>query len=239
MWEVSETLMQRAPQAAHTVVARALMARDRGKLDAAGLLARLDAALEDQPDAHELRVLRAETRLSVQQLEPALEDANIALLQQPEDPRSRETRAVALTGLGRLEEAQTALASLHPSEYSALRPRLWLLAGRLAGLLGDPSRAITDFERYVETNPQETDGWALLATAYEQAGQPESAARARRNCGRVFYQGGIETLDRGDSRQAAELFAWALKLDPDYEPTKRALARLRTDPEASGESDVR
>jgi predicted Zn-dependent protease len=215
------------------------MARARGELDAAGLLAHLDAALDDQPDTHELRVLRAQTRLSVQQLEPALEDANIALLQQPDDPRMREARAAVLMALGRLEEAQTAIAGLHPSEYSARRPALWLLAGQLALLRGDPSRAIADFERYVETNPLKTFGWAQLAIAYEQTGQPESAARARRNCGRVFYQGGTNALDRGDSSQAAQLFERAVEFDPDYEPAKRALTRLRTVPEASGESPSR
>jgi len=142
-------------------------------------------------------------------------------------------------GLDRLEEAQTALASLHPSEYSANRPHLWHLAGRLATLRGDPSRAIAEFERYVEANPQETDGWAQLANAYDQAGQPESAARARRNCGRVFHQGGIEALDRGDSSQAAQLFARALEFAPGYGPAKRALTELRTTPEASGKSSDR
>jgi predicted Zn-dependent protease len=239
MREVSETLMQRAPEATHTIVTRALMARARGELDAAGLLAHLDAALEDQPGAHELRVLRARTRLSVQQLEPALDDARIALLQQPDDPRMREARAGVLMALGHLEEAQTAIASLHPSEYSARRPALWLLAGRLALLRGDSSRASAEFERYVEANPLKTFGWAQLANAYEQAGQPESATRAQRNCGRVFYQGGVEALDGGDSSRAAQLFAWALKLAPDYEPAKRALTRLRTVPEASGESPSR
>ncbi|MCH8082895.1 MAG: fused MFS/spermidine synthase, partial [Myxococcales bacterium] len=102
---VSETLMQRAPQAAHTIVARALVARARGEFDAVGLLARFDAALEEQPDAHELRVRRAQVRLSIEQPEPALEDASIALVQQPDDPRAIEVRAVALMGLGRLEEA--------------------------------------------------------------------------------------------------------------------------------------
>jgi tetratricopeptide (TPR) repeat protein len=231
--------MQRAPQAAHTIVTRALIARALGELDDAGLLAHLDAALEDQPGALELRVLRAQARLSVQQLEPALEDTRIALLQQPDDPRALEARAGALMGLGRLEEAQTALESLHPSEYSAQHPDLWHLAGRLALLRGDPNRAIAEFERYVETNPQETDGWAQLAIAYEQAGQPESAARAQNNCGRVFYQGGVEALDRGDSSQAAQLLERAVELDPDYGPARRALTRLRTAPEASGKSPDR
>jgi tetratricopeptide (TPR) repeat protein len=239
MWRVSETLMQRAPQAAHTIVTRALMARARGELDDAGLLARLDAALEDQPGAHELRVLRAQARLFVQQLEPALEDARIALLQQPGDPRALETQASALMALGHLEEAQTALASLHPSEYSASHPELWLLAGRLALLRGDPSRATAEFERYVETHPQKTEGWAQLANAHEQAGQPESATRAQRNRGRVFYQEGVEALDRGDSTQAAQLFERAAEFDPDYGPAKRALTRLRTVPEASQESPGR
>jgi spermidine synthase len=230
MWGVSETLMQRAPEAAHTIVTRALMASARGELDAAGLLAHLDVALEAQPGAHELRVRRAQTRLSLQQLEPALEDARIALQQQPDDPRALETRTSALMGLGHLEEAQTALARLHPSEFSANRPHLWHQAGRLALLRGDPSRAIAEFERYVETHPQKTEGWGQLANAYEQAGQPENAARAQQNRGRVFYQGGIEALDRGDGPLAAQLFEWALKLDPDYEPAKRALAGLQTAP---------
>jgi spermidine synthase len=239
MREISETLMQRAPQAAHTNVARALMAHARGELDAAGLLAHLDAALEVQPGAHELRVLRTQKRLAAQQFEPALEDARIALLQQPDDPRMREALSVTLLALGHFEEAQTALAGLHPSEYSARRPALWLLAARLAVLLGDPSRAIPDFERYVETNPLQTFGWAQLANAYEQVGQPENAARAQRNCGRVYYQGGIDALDRGDSSQAAQQLALALKLAPGYEPAKRALARLRTASEASKESSNR
>jgi spermidine synthase len=236
MWKLSETLMQRAPGAAHTIASRALMAGAQGELDATGLLARLDTALDDQPGAHELRVLRAQVRLSAQRFESALEDARIALLQRPDDPRAIEARAIALMGLGYLEEAQTSLAILHPSEYSARRPVLWALAGRLALMRGDPSRATAEFERYVEINPHETDGWALLANAYEQAGQPENAARAQRNQGRVFYQGGVEALDRGDSSRAAGLFAWALKLDPDYEPAKRALTQLQTELEASGES---
>jgi tetratricopeptide (TPR) repeat protein len=239
MWRVSETLMQRAPQAAHTIVTRALMARARGELDDAGLLAHLDAALEDQPGAHELRVIRAQARLSVQQLEPALEDARIALQQQPDDPRALEVRAGALMNLGRLEEAQTALASLHPSEYSAQHPDLWLLAGRLALLRGDPNRATAEFERYVETNPLQTFGWAQLADAYEQTGQPESAARAQNNQGRVSYQGGVDALERGDSSQAVQLFERAVELDPDYGPAIRALTELRTFPEASGKSPDR
>jgi spermidine synthase len=233
MWGVSETLMQRAPQAAHTIVARALIARARGELDAAGVLSLLDAALEEHPGAHELRVRRAQMRLSAEQFEPALEDTRIALLRQPDGPRALKVRAVALMGLGRLEEAQTALARLHPSEYSARRPNLWMLAGRLALALGDPNRAIEEFERYVETNPQETYGWDQLATAYEAAGQLENAARARRNCGRVFYQGGLEAIKKGDSTQAAQLFGWALKFDPGYEPASRALNQLRTALEAS------
>jgi predicted Zn-dependent protease len=235
MRETSETLMQRAPRATHTIVARALMARARGEFNDADLLAHLDVALEYQPGAHELRVLRAQTRLSVQQFELALEDARIALLQRSDDPRAFETQAVAFMALGRFEEAQTALASLHPSEYSANRPALWLLAGRLATLRGDPSRAAAEYERYVEANPLKTFGWAQLAIAYEQTGQPESAARARRNSGRVFYRGGIKALDRGDSARATQLLALALEFDPGYEPAARALAGLQTAPEASGE----
>ena len=109
MWRVTQTLIERAPQTAHTIVARALIARAQGALDDAGLLAHLDAALEDQPGAHELRIIRAQTRLSVEQFGSALKDASIALVQQPDDPRALEVRAVALMGLGRLEEAQTAL----------------------------------------------------------------------------------------------------------------------------------
>jgi Tfp pilus assembly protein PilF len=114
-----------------------------------------------------------------------------------------------------------------------------MLAGRLALLRGEPSRAVAEFERYVETNPQKSYGWAQLATAYKQTGQQEDAARALGNCGRVFYQGGIAALNRGDSTQAAQLFARALEFDPDYEPASRALTELRTTLEASGESPGR
>jgi Tfp pilus assembly protein PilF len=114
-----------------------------------------------------------------------------------------------------------------------------LLAGQLATLRGDPSRSAAEFERYVETNPLKTFGWAQLAIAYEQTGQPESAVRARRNCGRVFYQGGTQALDRGDSSQAEQLFARAVEFDPDYEPAKRALTRLQTTLDTSEESPGR
>jgi Tfp pilus assembly protein PilF len=114
-----------------------------------------------------------------------------------------------------------------------------LLAGRLATLRGDPSRSAAEFERYVETNPLKTFGWAQLAIAYEQTGQPESAVRARRNCGRLFYRGGTQALDRGDSSQAEQLFARAVEFDPDYEPAKRALTRLQTTLDASQQSPGR
>jgi len=234
MLDVSETLIARAPKAVHAIVARALIAHANGELDAAGLLERFDAALEEQPNAHELRILRANARLSVQPIELALEDADFALRQQPEDPRALETRTVALMGLGRFEEAQAALSRLHPSEYSAGRPDLWLLAGQLALMRGDPKSATAELERYAETNPQETESWNLLAKAYEQAGEHRNALRARRNCGRVFYQGGVEARERGDGAQAEELFKWALKFAPDYEPANQALGELRDAAMASG-----
>jgi hypothetical protein len=55
----------------------------------------------------------------------------------------------------------------------------------------------------------------------------------------VYHRGGIQALERGNSARAAQLFALALELDPDYEPAKRALTRLQTTPEASGESHNR
>ena len=120
---------------------------------------------------------------------------------------------------------------MHPSEYSARRPALWLLAGRLALLRGDPSRATAEFERYVETNPLQTFGWAQLAIAYEQTGQPrERRASAAQLRARVL-QGGIQALDRGDSSQAAQLFArWPWNSPQDYEPAKRALIRVANQP---------
>ncbi|MBW2716932.1 MAG: tetratricopeptide repeat protein [Deltaproteobacteria bacterium] len=227
MFDVSETLMARAPEAAHTIVSNALAARARRKLDAVGLLEYFDAALEELPGAHEVRVRRAQTRLALQQHELALEDANIALQHQPDDPRATEVRAVALMGLGRFDEAQAALARLHPSEYSARRPTLWMLASQLALILGDPLTALPDLKRYVEANPQETYGWAQLASAYEQAEQPDNARWARRNCGRVFYHGGVEALEEGDGAKAADLFGRAVEFAPDYEPARQAMEQSR------------
>jgi hypothetical protein len=68
----------------------------------------------------------------------------------------------------------------------------------------------------------------LLANAYEQAGKARAARRARFNQGRLFYQGGVEALDRGDRRQAAQFFRWSLELAPGYRPAKRALEELRS-----------
>ncbi|MBW2715888.1 MAG: hypothetical protein JRD03_07420, partial [Deltaproteobacteria bacterium] len=84
-----------------------------------------------------------------------------------------------------------------------------------------------ELERYVETHPEETEGWNLLSTAQDQAGEHRNALRARRNCGRVFYQGGVEARERGDGVQAEELFKWALKFSPGYEPAEQALGELR------------
>jgi len=55
----------------------------------------------------------------------------------------------------------------------------------------------------------------------------------------VYYRGGIQALERGDSARATQLFALALELDPDYEPAKRALARLQTTLDTSEESPGR
>jgi Tfp pilus assembly protein PilF len=55
----------------------------------------------------------------------------------------------------------------------------------------------------------------------------------------VFYQGGVEALDRGDGSQASKLFGRAVELDPDYRPAIRALTELRAVPEASGKSPGR
>jgi tetratricopeptide (TPR) repeat protein len=129
--------------------------------------------------------------------------------------------------LGRFDEAQAALARLHPSEYSARRPTLWMLASQLALMLGDPLTALADLKRYVEANPQEAYGWAQLASAYEQAGQPDNARWAQRNCGRVFYYGGVEALEDGDGAKAADLFGRAIQFAPDYEPARQAMEQLR------------
>ncbi len=238
MVEVGEKLLERAPRAAHAIAARAMLARARGQLDTAGLLAHLDDALELKPDAPELRIARAQTRLSVAQFAPALEDARIALLARSDDPRALESQAIALVGLGRPEPAHAVLAKLHPSEYSERRPDLWLLAGRLALLRKDAQTAIEELERYVENNPQESYGWELLAIAYEEGKRPRSAVRARSNQGRVFYQGGMEALERNDRFRAEELFEWALKLDPRFAPAKRELKRLRAGSKASHEGGV-
>jgi hypothetical protein len=54
--------------------------------------------------------------------------------------------------------------------------------------------------------------------------------------GGAFYQGGIEAVNRGNNSQAAQLFERAVELEPDYESANRALTRLQTVLEASGEN---
>jgi tetratricopeptide (TPR) repeat protein len=88
--------------------------------------------------------------------------------------------------IDRVPEALTELTTaleLNPSHYRAN-----LLRGRILSLQGHAAEGIANLEKAAQMEPRSVEAHLFLAEAYEQAGQPEGAARERETAERLKSQ---------------------------------------------------
>lgn len=208
------------------VAARAQFARSTSALDDAAYGAELDRALQLEPRAYDLRMLRAHHHLALGDFAGALLDVDAALDLRPGDPALLGVRASALLRLDRVAEARADFALVEKTEYWENAKPLWYLAGLAALQAGDFADGTARLERYIETEPGLVQGWQLLEQAYTQQGRAEDAARARRNQAMNLYLLAILAEKQGDVARAVETLQRALAIVPGHPLAKPALARL-------------
>jgi cellulose synthase operon protein C len=135
--------------------------------------------------------------------------------------QSHDYRAVVLCDLGRYEDA---LASCRPAEFGKDIPReLRAREAWVYWLAGNPTQAVTLIRSVLETHPDFSWGWQLLADWLEAQGKMKEAADAAErlaalNPGSAFPLGyiGDLRLKAGEKAKAADAFRRALRIDPGY-----------------------
>ena len=124
---------------------------------AAGLDA-LERAIAAQPGNTACRLEAARLYLAASRFEGALRHLQACVSSRPEDPGLHISRAVALIGLDRLEEAERALARAREQLYAdatraELDEELFLASGRLHEARGDTVAAVRAYEAALAANP--------------------------------------------------------------------------------------
>jgi len=224
--------------------AEADLSRRRGRLREA--LERLNEHLEDEPEDHESRLLRARCRLDQARYEDALRDARAALEGADGDLRRAAARLLAdvLLTLGRSREALGVLEAdgldLAPDRDAR---DAWTL-GRALEATGDDGAAFEVFERGV-VSPDSAPWEALLARARCEwaVGRLQRASRtivaADRAAQRVagfepdiltalgeLYFESEREIEATGKRSAAELFREARRLNSSHEGALLGLFEL-------------
>ncbi len=238
--DVATRLLQTATARArpgHALAAALVVAREmdeEGRLALDDQLATLDEALAIAPDATEILQLRAQIALEGERYAEALRDAERVLALDPSALRARAVQVRALAGLGRHEEAWRALAPLLESTMVEVDPSLRQDEARLAIATGrlDEGRRLLESYLYGQ-NANWTDGWLLLADAYDRLGRPAEAAAARRNAqstwrnyALMLHHRARGALWRGDPATAATYLDMVLTLDPENDEARRERAAL-------------
>ena len=208
------------------IAARAQFAHSTGALDETAYAVQLDRALELEPRAYDVRMLRSRHRLELGDVAGALADIDAALEVRHGDPALLGVRASALLRLGRVPEARADLALVEKTEYWENATPLWYLSGLAALQAGDFADGTARIERYVETEPGFAQAWQVLEQAYTQLGRSEDAARARRNQAMDLYLIAVIAEKQGDVARAKQTLQRALAITPDHQLAKAALARL-------------
>ncbi len=150
-------------------------------------------------------------------LEEALVQAEIALTLHPDDANAHKAKAMALSALGRVDEAASAY------QYAIeLDPRHWgamLNLGELRHLQGDSVECATLFER------------ALLVMQQSEADDPEVLARWGAPV--AAYVANFH-LQNGDNRKAEKWFQSAMLYRPLYDEASKGLELARRENLVSG-----
>jgi tetratricopeptide (TPR) repeat protein len=232
--EVARTLGQSAARARSGHALAAAVALARREKPAADLLPSVDNALALAPDAPDILILRGQLRLAANRPDEALADADAARRVRPEDPRAHALRWQSLYRLGRLEEAEAELDAMAGSPYMAFQPLLWRDAADVWLARGRFEHGIGALQRRLDADRNWADGWTKLAEAYDRAGRPADAERARRNVATakrnrllLVQREARMAAWRGDKQKAISLLEHAAAEDPSYAPVREDLATLK------------
>jgi spermidine synthase/tetratricopeptide (TPR) repeat protein len=233
-YEVGQTLGQSAARARSGHALAAAVALAKRSKSPRELLPSLDNALTLAPDAPDILVLRAQLRLAADRPEGALADADAARRVRPDDPRAQALRWQSLYRLGRLEEAEAELDAMAGSSWMAFQPLLWRDAADVWLARGRLDRGIAALQRRLDADRNWADGWTKLAEAYDRAGRPADAERARRNVATarrnrllLVQREARMAAWRGDKQKAITLLERAAAEDPTYAPVREDLATLK------------
>lgn len=153
----------------------------------------------------------------------------------PEDPTAFMFLGIALTEMARYDEAEEALESA--IVYCADGARWSMLAemGQYYKARGDFRRAERYFRKVITEAPDEASGYSFLGDILFYQGrlaECEATFRKATTCREgVVYEAylnlGIALRAEDRLVEAAECFAHALGLKPDYEPAQDALKDVR------------
>lgn len=134
--------------------------------------------LQIQPDNPALWSNRGNARVSLHQLQAALEDYAEAIRLAPEAPDPYLNRGAALEGLGRWQEAiadYERVLQLDPNDAAAYNNR-----GNAEAGLGQWQQALADYRRATELAPDYAFAQANYALSLYQVGETEAALRLMR-----------------------------------------------------------
>jgi tetratricopeptide (TPR) repeat protein len=127
--------------------------------------------------------------------------------------------AVALTGAGKLDEAEAAYKAI--LEKTPDVPEVWQNLGYIAKEKKDYATAEADYQKALELRPESTDIASALAQLYQDTGQPEKAmalmekqAGANPQDAKAQLNRGIFLLNSGNSVASIEAFQAAIAADP-------------------------
>jgi len=128
----------------------------------------LDAAARLDPGNAELRLWLAQLYLRVNGYTAALRHLDAYVAVRKDDPIGHSTRALALVGLKRLEEAEASIAAARVLVAQAGNPPaavegLYVAAGRYHEAVGDNAAAVSDYQRALRANPVSDEARKRLA----------------------------------------------------------------------------
>jgi tetratricopeptide (TPR) repeat protein len=163
----------------------------------------------------------------------ALADLERFLEQRPWSASGLRLRARLLMDLGRYEDAEEDLAALEAFDPANRNTDLLAIRARTREAAGDPRGAARALARTLEVYP-EVESIEHLAALYRQAGDDgaeavalRDAERAQRNTVLRLHRAARHRLWDGHQDAARELLDLLVQLDPDYQPGRRELTKLR------------
>jgi tetratricopeptide (TPR) repeat protein len=163
------------------------------------------AALVEYPDHPKALNSLGLALYQLQQFDEALKVYQRVAKLTPDDPVPVEKTAQISERLGNLNEA-IAAAMLAADKYLNLR---------------DPDKAIENWTRIIQLNPEHVNAHSRLAMVHEKMGQVKQAATEYIAVASLMQAG-------GNPQKAMELIDHALKLVPDSQEAKQAHALLRS-----------